>query len=279
MNTLRVVVFFLGSAVSLWGTDCCLSGGARSINSLQAMQRIDLGLATSFQDYSSWYNFSLQASTTARLNPNLEMFGRLPLIQHRVDLKTKRDSQTSLGDVGLGLRMTLLRSLFVEDPHPTVSWVVGAKLPTGTQDLQVGNLFQSRSGNGLFEPLVGLSFSKEYYDWLVAIDFSYTRLQGKISNLLVEDNQVNVTETLSYALNRNWQMGAGSNQLWSFGRKLNRSALADPTGKSLSVFGLLNYYVTPFTSLGAHVDWAFETLSRNQPATRSASLSVRYGFY
>jgi hypothetical protein len=272
MKTLKLIFITFSMALPLQASECCLGGGARSLNSLQAMQRYDFGLTTLFQDYSSWYNLSLQAYSAVRLTPNLEVFGRVPVVQHKVDYGTRRESQTGLGDVSLGLRMTVLRSLFVEDLFPTVNLVLAAKVPTEGKDFQQGNLFQARSGNGLLEPLMGVSFSKEYYDWLGMIDLTYVRLQGSVVDKFIEDNQINATATLGYAVNREWHLGLGGNQMWSFGRRLNHELPADEYLKNVSFFSYVNYFVTQFTSVGVHLDWS-------APNSRTASLSLRYGFY
>jgi hypothetical protein len=272
MKPVKFIFIIFSIATCLQASECCLGGGARSLNSLQAMQRYDLGLTTSFQDYSSWYNLSLQAYSAVRLTPNLEVFGRVPVLQHKVDYLMRRESQTSLGDLSLGLRMTLVRSLFVEELVPTVSLVVAAKIPTEGKDSLQGNLFQARSGNGLLEPLMGVSFSKEYYDWLGMIDLTYMRLQGSVSDQLIHDNQINATVTLGYAVNREWHLGLGGNQMWSVGREIDHKPLADGVQGNASVFSYVNYFVTQFSSVGAHLDWS-------APNSRTASLSLRYGFY
>ncbi|NBX76226.1 MAG: hypothetical protein EBQ92_06695 [Proteobacteria bacterium] len=272
MKPLKTIGLFVLIATNLMASECCLGGGARSLNSLQAMQRYDFGLTTSFQDYSSWYNLSLQAYSAIRLTPHLEVFGRVPVVQHKVDYGTKRESQTRLGDLSVGLRMTLMRSLFVEDVHPTVSLVMAAKVPTEGRDFQQSNLFQTRSGNGLLEPLVGVSFSKEYYDWQAMVDFSYLRLRGSVLDKLIEDNQINATATVGYALNREWHLGVGGNQMWSTGRRINNESASDAPPRDLSFFSYVNYFFTQFASVGAHLDWS-------APNSRSASLSLRYGFY
>jgi hypothetical protein len=272
MKSLTFIFVMCVMAVCLQASECCLGGGVRSLNSLQAMQRYDVGLTTSFQDYSSWYNLSVQAYSAVRLTPNLEVFGRVPVVQHKVDYGGRHENQTGLGDVNLGLRMTILRSLFVEDLFPTVNLVFAAKIPTEGKDFQQGNLFQARSGNGLLEPLMGVSFSKEYYDWLGMIDLTYLRLQGSVLEKIIEDNQVNVAATLGYAVNREWHLGLGSNQMWSFGRRVNHELPADGYQKNISFFSYVNYFVTQFTSVGVHLDWS-------APNSRTASVSLRYGFY
>jgi len=272
MNIFQFFIILFTLAGGLRASECCLGGGTRSLNSLQAMQKYDFGLTTSFQDYSSWYNLSLQAYSAVRLTPHLEVFGRVPVVQHKVDYGARRESETGLGDVSLGLRMTVLRNLFVEELFPTVNVVFAAKLPTEGKDFHQGNLFQTRSGNGLLEPLIGVSFSKEYYDWLGMIDLTYVRLEGTVFEKFIRDNQINATATLGYAINREWHLGVGGNQMWSVGRALNREASLGDVVNTLSLFSYVNYFFTPFASVGTHLDWS-------SPNSRTASLSLRYGFY
>jgi hypothetical protein len=76
-------------------------------------------------------------------------------------------------------------------------------------------------------------------------------------------------------------MTLGSNQMWSFDRVIGGDTAANADGRSIGVFASANYFMTQFASLGAQMDWTLpiDGLGLNQPISRGASLSFRYGFY
>lgn len=280
-----LAIALLGTTTLSWGAACCGVEGLRSYFSLQELQNYDLSLSSSFQEVTGWYNpqgriekktgpsyLIFQTSSLARLNPNLEAFSRFPFVFRTQDAGALTENRLSLGDVQAGFRLTLHRSLFVEDLFPTISLVVGSKFPTGISPNEAVPFLNSQMGNRLWEPLVGLSFRKEYYDWMGSIDASFSRSMGNILGRSWEANQVNLTESFSYAVVRELNVGMGGQQTW---------ILSDKNSKVFSVFASANYFVSQFTTLGLQTDWSlpFDHFATNQPVSRSLGLIVRYGFY
>lgn len=290
-----LVFFVLMTFQSLgWGAACCGGGGPKSFLSLQELQNFDVALLSSFQDSYGWYNssgeafsrrgpvdYSLQISSVGRLAPNWEAFGRVPMVYRVTDYGANRQARSSLGDISVGLRWTFLRSLFVEDPFPTISLVMAGKIPSGLTETIEQGVFRPGTGNGLWEPLVGLSFRKDYYGWLGNIDFTFVTPYGNLKGQMVRENQINLTETLSYAFSRQFNLGGGSTQSWTFAKEMNGKDLPEAGGRSLSLFTTANYFLTQFTSVGTAFEWSVpaDGFGVNQPINRTLSFNVRHGFY
>jgi hypothetical protein len=290
----KLFFIFLSFQAISWGAACCGGGGPKSFLSLQELQNFDLAVLSSFQESYGWYNssgeafskkgpvdYTIQISSVGRLAPNWEAFARVPMVYRVTDYGSTRQARSSLGDVSLGLRWTFLRSLFVEDPFPTVSLVMGGKIPSGLTEINDQGRMKPGTGNGLWEPLIGLSFRKDYYGWLGNIDFTFVTPYGNLKGRSVRENQINLTESLSYAFNRQFNLGGGSTQSWTFDKEINGQDLSDAAGRSLSVFTAANYFLTQFTSVGAAFEWIVpaDGFGVNQPINRTLSFNVRYGFY
>ncbi|NBX93157.1 MAG: hypothetical protein EBQ85_08015 [Proteobacteria bacterium] len=289
-------IFFIAVLLdlSVWGAACCGGGGPKSFLALQELQNFDFSLVSSFQESYGWHNargeafsrkgpidITLQASTVGRLSPNWEAFGRFPIIYRTTDYGAITQSRSSLGDITLGLRWTLLRSLFVEDPFPTVSLVLGSKLPTGLSEIKENGVFKPGTGNGMWEPLVGLSFRKDYFGWLGNIDATWSPQIGGSKGRSERENQLSLTESLSYAFSRRFNWGLGSSQTWGFEKEMEGHIIPGSASRGLAVFTSANYFISQFTSVGAGVECSvpWDGFGINQPITRTASLNVRYGFY
>jgi len=264
---------------------CCGVEGLRSYFSLQELQNYDLAVSSTFQEVVGWHDdegriqkktgpsfLIFQLSSLVRLDPNLETFGRFPLFFQTEERRPFDSGSIQLGDLQVGARLTLHRSLFVEETIPTISVVMGAKLPTGGYRPTNFPFLNNLVGNGFWEPFLGLSFRKEYYDWLGSLDASFSHLTGNVSGQSWSTNQVNLTESVSYALHRRLNVGLGGQQTW---------ILSAENTRALSVFASANYFISRFTTLGLQSDWSLpiDGFSVNQPAARSLGLLVRVGFY
>lgn len=298
MNKLRALfgaaLFVVCFPQLIWGAPCCGGDSPKSFFSLQELQTFDFSLVSSFRDFYGWYtpegqavekkgptDLSLQASSVVRLSPNWEGFLRLPLMLRTTEDGTGQESRFNLGDMSLGTRLTILRSLFVEDPFPTISVVVAAKLPSGSIESKESSFIRPGTGNGLWEPMAGLSFRKDYYGLLANIDFTFTQLLGQVSGRSVREKQIFLTESVGYSVFRELNVTLGSNQMWSFDRGTVGESVVNSQGRSIGAFASANYFMTQFASLGAQVDWTLpvDGFGVNQPIARGASLSFRYGFY
>jgi len=266
-----IILVCWAGALNVYGIAslCCGTDSPRILASLQELRQLDFSLTTVFKEvyarYDSAGNVSLsqgpsqllfQVTSVARLNPELELFGRLPLVLRSSDSITSRPEPSLLGDVLFGIRRTLYQGLYVEDATPHVSVLASIKIPTGFIDLE-------NESRGNWEPYLGLGLQKERYQWLGNIDLGVSLRQKEVL--------FRASQSLGNSFLPSFQIGLGSQQTLS----LNASQ------KIISLFSFAHWSVDPFTLVGAQVDWSLplKGLGTNQPITRSASVSLRYTFF
>lgn len=270
-RTVLILILAAGLPWISWGISCCGGEGPRSFVALQELQTLDLSVTSWVQEVTGSYDpqgrvinqtgpsdLALLMNSVIRLQPNAEVFGRLPLVSRTYPSALGGETFSGLGDISVGVRLTVIRSLFVEDPFPTISLVAATKAPSGQSREGKG------TGNGLWENTLGVSFRKEFWRWVGNVDATWTLLGG-------ENQELNFTEGLSYEVTRKLYLGVGSNQMLSLGAP----------ERSLSALGFGQLFLTQFTSLVGSFNWALpmDGLGRNQPITRATMLSLRYGFY
>lgn len=268
----KLLYLFLGVG-SFWAYGisfpCCGTDSPRILASMQELRQLDFSLTTSFKEvyarYDSQGNLSqvrgpsdlaFQLTSVIRLNPQLEMFGRLPFIFRSENGLSPHEGSSQLGDLLLGFRRIVYESLYLEDPLPTVSFLANLKVPTGLSDLGT----QSPKA---WEPFVGIGLQKERFQWLGNMDLG----------LSVRENEIlfRGSQSLGYGISQPVQLGLGSQQIIS----LNASQ------KVFSLLSFAHWSLDQFTVLGAQIDWSLplEGFGANQVLTRTASVSLRYTFF
>lgn len=278
-----------------WAGACCIGGGPRSFVQLRDLQSYDLGIATSIRDNYGRYNqygevvsaeklqtYTMALGASARLFPRLEGFAIVPLVgkSHSVGLEER--SAVNLGDVLVGSKLTLYDPLFLEDWFPETKMTVSVKAPSGTTDV-VG------SGNGLWEPSLGVQMQKDFTTIIAGIAASYTaRLPRSVANpskaeqlSVKEGDRIEVTETVTLPIDTSFSVSGGSSQVWDLGTSIDGKGVSDSQGRYATALLSGTYFMTRFWKMTAAFEGVLPVtkLGANEDAYRSFTVTSTYAIY
>lgn len=281
---------------------CCLGGGPKTFIALRELQTYQIGLSSSFKDVYGHYDaygdlyktdrnqtLTLSLGAGMRLTEELDVFTTIPWVYQYAERVGKPGDATSLGDVTLGGRYFLVRNLFQDDWYPTVTLLGGLKVPSGTTDRigSAGKLVPG-TGNGIWEPFLGVSVQKDLRFVIVGVNATYTRRFGRTvpdaSGTPVsvkEGDRIELSESATFPVTRRLSFAAGTAQTWDLSTRINGNHADDTAARVATVFASGSYFVTRYWSVGVGAEAAIPVakLSMNQLATRSVTVTSTYSFY
>lgn len=293
MKTFAAIILALVAPFA-YGASCCVGGSPKTFIQLRRLQTYEVGLSTSVRDTYGRYNLYGERETTAgdqtytvawgigaRLTEKAQIFSVLPLVHQISRYGATSVSHTSPGDALVGGTWAVVEQLFFDDWYPTVALTAGAKLPTGKVETVRAGRRVPGTGNGLWEPFVGLSLRKDF-EW-VTFSFSanFSRPFGKLEGDISEGNRWELSEALNVPFGRRFSFGGGLAQIWVGNKRQGGLVLADSAERSSGAFLTSTYFVTPLVDLTLTADSSLPAngLSVNYAAYRSLTFTVKYGFY
>lgn len=287
------VIVLLLLPQNLIGSACCAGRGPKTFISLAELQTYELGLSVSNYrvfgrhnmygepeetDHNQLYTLSLGAGV--RLLPSIEISAVIPFSYHEMGFGSARVHNTQVGDIVIGGRTTIVRSLFRDDWYPTIAVHAGLKVPTGSIEKFEASKFSPGTGNGLWEPFVGIGMKKEYGMVTLSFDATYTQRVGRIATFK-EGNKFELSEMAAFPFSRRFSVGLGSTQSWVMRGSLGGGPVADTEGRAVSAIASSTYFLTEFWSIAAAFESgiALHGLGVNQQLAQSISLTTKYGFF
>lgn len=289
-----IFVVFFGWSMEIFGAACCLGGGPKSFISLKRLQKYELGVSTSFQDVYGRYNvygeleetdrnqtYSLSFGAGVRLLSDLQSYLIIPLVLQSNGNADYQNSRLSVGDVLTGVNWIVLESLFSDDWYPTISLSAGLKFPTGSKESLSAGQYLPGTGNGLWEPFVGLNLAKTLSFATVTFDASYTIPASGTPGEVEEGDKIILSESAYIPLSQRLGVGGGSSQTWALPKSQNGAILEDSASRRANIFLNSTYFLTRVMSLSAAVDFSIpiERFGVNDQASRSFTVTMKYGFY
>jgi len=203
---------------------------------------------------------TLSFGAATRLGANMEAFLVIPMIFQETAYGERLGTRSSIGDIVLGSKWTILESLFADDWYPTAALLYGIKFPTGSLETRnpAGQIIPG-TGNGIWEPYLGLDLKKRLGRFTFAIGGSYTFKW-----------QVEIAESATFHASRRLGLALGSSQLWAFSSQRVVTAFISGT-----------YFPNPFLSVGLTFDSAIpiERFGANQQAARTIIATMKYAFF
>lgn len=279
-----------------------MGGGPKSFIQLRELQTYQVGLSSSFKDVYGHYDafgdlyktdksqtFTLAVGAGARLADDLDAFVTVPWVYQLKETVGKPGDATNLGDVIFGAKYVLLRSLFQDDWYPTISVTGGVKAPTGTvEKLSSEGKIIPGTGNGIWEPFLGIGIQKDYRFVILGFNATYTRrFQRTVADTngaplsVKEGDRVELSEILTFPLSRRFSVSGGSAQTWDFATRINGAAAADTSARMATIVLSASYFLNQYWSItaGSEVAVPIAKLGVNQEATRSITVTTTYSFY
>lgn len=271
---------------------CCAGGNPKSFITLQRLQTFEVGLSSTFRDVYGEYDLygdledsgrnqtlSLLFGAGARLTTDLQASLTLPLVHQENKFGRDANTRSGLGDIILGAQYTLLESLFQDEWYPTVTLAAGIKTPTGKIETNLGGVRTPGTGNGTWEPFLGVGLQKTYGPAILAFRASYSARLAK--DALDKGDAVELIESVSYLFSQPFSIAAGLTQTWTLDDRISGQTKADSATRVASAFIAPTYFLTRYWSIGGGVDFALplDRAGVNQQAGRSVTLTTKYGFY
>ncbi|MBI4403780.1 MAG: hypothetical protein HY537_06450 [Deltaproteobacteria bacterium] len=284
-----LVIVSLLTPQRVLGSACCAGQGPKSFISLQELQSYEIGLSLSMNRVFGRYNlygepeemmhnqmFTLSLGAGARLSPSLEVSAIVPFTYHEMVFGTATANSVNIGDIALGGKFVVLRSLFRDDWYPTIGIVGGIKTPTGTiERFDAGKLVPG-TGNGLWEPYLGIALKKEVGIATLTLDAAYTIRIKRAADISGEADKIELTEGATFPLSRRLSLGAASTQRW-----VRASSTPDSTGHSVSAAAFGTYFFTQVWSVTGTFDSniPLHGWGANQQLAQNISFTTKYGFF
>lgn len=294
-------LFFLVPRIGLAGT-CCLGAGPKSFIQMKDLESYQVGFSSSVRDvygrYDAYgdlvqaeknqtYNLSLGAGI--KLYEGIDAYTTIPWVYQIKKAGGGDRSHASVGDILAGTRVLLLRSLFRDEWYPTIYVNAGLKFPTGSVEALAPNgAIQPGTGNGVWEPFLGIALQKDYQFIILGLNATYTRRfsrtvqnEGTGSLSVKEGDKFELSETGTIPLSQRLSIAFGANQAWELSRQINDSNVADSSTRAISVFLSSNYFLTRYWALSGGFEFAvpIARFGVNQQAARSLTVTSTYAFY
>lgn len=279
----------------IFGAACCAGGGGRSFLSLEDLQSYEIGISTSQRHVTGAHQragksidspgdetFTLSAGASARIFFDIEAFAVVPTVLRKMDFAGTSASKTNLGDISVGGRIPLLRPL-PSDAPPALTLLLGMKFPTGNVlEIQNGEATPG-TGNGIWEPSLGLEIKKSLSLWTLATTASYTlRLpKDQYGHRSKDGNRLELAATLSYPVSSRFSLMAGIGAYWDGENQLDGAVQSGTNAKSSYSIFSATYYLNRFWGLTAQLEHSlpWDGFGRNQAIARTLTLSTTYGFF
>jgi hypothetical protein len=289
---LILLILLAAAAPTAFGAACCGGGGPLSFITLQQLEDVQIGMATSVRDVFGWYNpygeleeternqtYTVTLGAGKRLTPDLALTATVPLVYQANGAGRSATSRASLGDTLVGAQYTVMRALFQDDWQPTVTLNAGAKLPTGAVERFGLNRYLPGTGNGQWEPYLGVQLQKSYRAWIFSLTGNYS-LRLPRDGYSVGD-RIDAIESVTYLFDRRFSLGLGSDQSWLTRAEIAGRYVPDSAGRAIDVFLTPTYFLTQVFSISAT---ASATLpipgwGVNHQAARAFTLTTQYGFF
>lgn len=292
---LRWFLFFFLIPRLVWAGACCIGGGPRSFVQLRQFQSYDLGIATSFKDNFARLNsygeaveteklqtYTVALGASAKVLPRTEAYTILPVVLKNRNLGPESRSRANLGDVLVGGRFSLYDPLYMEDWFPETKILFSVKAPSGTTD-EVG------TGNGIWEPSLGVQFQKDFSNLIAAMSVSFTHrfprsVKSPVSTSYLsvkEGDRIEVSETVTVPLTQDWSVALGSSQVWDLGGSVNNKGTEDSHGRYISGLLSATYFIDRFWRVSAAFEGVlpFSKWGANEDAYRTVTLTSTYAIY
>lgn len=301
MKFFAISILFASSIAS--AGSCCLGTGPKSFVQLRHLQNYELGIATSLRDtygrydsYGSLVNaetnqsYQLSLGASVRATPRMEAYAILPFVSQRKGYVGAVSQSTNLGDILIGTRVDVFDTLFEDEWLPNIKLIASVKIPSGSVDLiETTGRIRPGTGNGIWEPSLGVSLTKDYSSAIMGFSGAYTRRFAKTvrdpirqtSISVKEGDRIELTESITVPITTRFSAGGGLSQAWDMDQQVEGNAIADSSGRVMSAFINANYFVTRFVNIGAGFEAALpvEKFGANQEAFRSFTASMTYAIY
>ena len=270
---------------------CCLGGASKSFISLSRLQKYEVGTALSYkEDYGrfnaagdventeSHRSLALTLGAGMRLHPDWQIQMQVPLISQTQSYGSSLLNRAGLGDISLGVEWTALEALFTDDWYPTIRLQGGVTIPTGSIEQKQNGAYQPGTGNGMWEPYVGVGVEKRFGAVSLGMRGSFTARLGARERL---GNQFELSEVLSYSFSPRVSLALGSSQTWNGDTFANGRVVTGTRGNSISAFIQPTYFIDRVWSVAVSADFTVPQYgwSRNAPASQAVSIVTRYGFF
>jgi hypothetical protein len=271
---------------------CCAGGNAKSFVSVKSLQKYELGIATSFRDVYGVYNrdgdiedFAKNQSVTlslglaARLARSLQGTFVIPFVYRYFESGSSNRSGATVGDALIGIQYTLVEPVFHDDWYPTVSAFGYLKFPSGSIAGKIKGVEIPGTGNGIWEPSVGVQLEKPIGTLTATLRASYT---GRIARSETkEGDSFELMESLSLPIGKHFVVATGSSQTFYNERSINTVPIHGSGGKSISIFLTPTVFLTQLLSVSGGIEFSvpLHGWGRNQPASQLFSLAARYALF
>jgi len=288
---LRVGTAGLGASSLGIAAACCLGGSSKSFLSLQRLQKYEVGTALSYkEDYGRFSaagslessevhrTFQMVLGAGTRVHPDWQLHAFVPLVSQVKSYGSRLENAFGLGDVSVGVDWTAVEALFTTDWYPTIRVQAGLKLPTGGTEKKVSGTWQPGTGNGMWEPYLGVGFEKKIGQFTAGVRGGVTARASSGDKL---GTQLELAESLAYNFSPRFSVAAGSSQTWTGDTTVGNRTIASSSSRSISFFAQGTYFIdrTLSVALSAEFTAPQSGWSRNSPATQSISLITKYGLF
>lgn len=289
---LIVALFLLLIPEALFALACCAGGNAKSFVSVKSLQKYELGVATSFRDVYGIYNrygeieefaknqtMSLALGVATRLSHSFQVSLVVPLVHRYFEAGASGRSTANLGDVLAGLQYTVVEPVFHEDWYPTISTFGFIKFPSGSMDRRENGVEVPGTGNGLWEPSIGVQLEKPISFFTVTLRASYNWRLAR--GQMKEGDSLEFMESLSVPIGRRLLIAGGATQSLFADRSRSGEALPNSSGRLVSLFFTPSYFISQEWSVSAGAEFAIPLhgWGKNQPAAQSVSVAARYALF
>lgn len=213
-----------------------------------------------------------------RLHPDWQIQTQVPLISQTQSYGGALLNRAGLGDVSLGGEWTAVEALFTDDWYPTIRIQGGLKVPSGSVESKQNGAFRPGTGNGMWEPYVGVGLEKRFGAVSLGVRGSFTARAGGRERL---GNQIELSEVLSYGFSPRFAVAVGSSQTWNGDTFANGRVIPGTRGNSISAFLQPTYFLDRAWSVAVSADFTVPQYgwSRNVPASQAVTAVTRYGFF
>ena len=271
------------------------SGSApKSFMQMGPLQTYEMGILTSLSDAIGHFNsigelndspenrtYNLSVGATTRIGVLTDLFLILPFITRIQTSGTTVKSSTAPGDIICGARHRLVDSLFEGESTPKITATVSLKVPTGTTSGSTPtNIHVSGTGNGLWEPTVGVLFFKDLGRAIVAIHPSVTLALGEAQKREFSDflgHRFEVSETATIPITPFLTGMVSLFENWSAGN----SVINNLSGRGMGATIGASYFFNRLWSVAVNAESSItiKNFSINQPAVRTLTFQSNYSIF